>query len=139
MDYGTLLGLAIENRKAAYAPYSHFTVGAALLCSDGSIYTGCNIENAAFSPTVCAERIAFFKAVSDGKRKFSAIAVAGGRENGAPEADVAPCGVCRQVMMEFCGGEAFDIVVGDSAENPKVYQLSDILPLGFGPKTLGMY
>lgn len=139
MDYGSLLGLAIEKRKAAYAPYSHFTVGAALLCSDGSVYTGCNIENAAFSPTVCAERIAFFNAISDGKRAFTSIAVAGGKEDCAPEADVAPCGVCRQVMMEFCGGKAFDIVIGDSAENPKVYQLKDILPLGFGPRNLGMY
>lgn len=137
MDYGTLLGLAIAERKAAYAPYSHFTVGAALLCPDGSVYTGCNIENAAFSPTVCAERTAFFKAISEGKRDFTAIAVAGGKEDCAPDADVAPCGVCRQVMMEFCSEKSFDIIAGDSVENHKVYRLGEILPLGFGPRKLG--
>ena len=96
-----LLELADGARRNAYAPYSHCWVGAALLCADGAVYTGCNIENAAFGPTVCAERTAFFKAISDGKRDFSAIAIVGGDDSGP----FPPCGVCRQVMGEFCGGD----------------------------------
>lgn len=97
--------LAFEAKKAmenAYSPYSHFSVGAALLCRSGKVYTGCNIENASYTPTVCAERVAFFKALSDGEREFEAIAIAGGA-NGNVSAETAPCGVCRQVMSEFCG------------------------------------
>jgi cytidine deaminase len=96
-----LLTLADEARSQAYAPYSGCRVGAALVCADGTVYTGCNIENAAFSPTVCAERTAFFKAISEGKRDFSAIAVVGGDDSGP----FPPCGVCRQVMAEFCRGD----------------------------------
>lgn len=136
MDYGKLMNMAIEARKSAYMPYSHFAVGAALLCSDETVFTGCNIENASFTPTVCAERVAFFKAVSEGKKDFIAIAVAGGREEHAPDELVAPCGVCRQVMMEFCQYEAFDVVLGSSAEALQVYKLREILPLGFGPANL---
>lgn len=136
MEYGALLNMAVAARQSSYAPYSHFAVGAALLCSDGSIYTGSNIENAAFTPTVCAERVVFFKAVSEGKKDFSAIAVAGGKEGCAPDEHVAPCGVCRQVMMEFCSGKTFDVILGNSEENIKVYKLGEILPLGFGPENL---
>lgn len=135
-DYKDLMARAVSARQASYCPYSHFAVGAALLCADGTVYTGCNIENAAFTPTVCAERTAFFKAVSDGKRQFSAIAVAGGREGGAPEPGTAPCGVCRQVMMEFCAPDTFDVVLGGSPENPAVHKLGELLPLGFGPANL---
>jgi len=136
MDYTTLLNTAGKAREASYCPYSHFSVGAALLCSDGSVYTGANIENAAFTPTVCAERVAFFKAVSEGKTRFKAIAVSGGKEGGAPGAFIAPCGVCRQVMMEFCVPGSFEIIVGDGNGKPRVYKLNDILPLGFGPESL---
>lgn len=128
--------LAVAARTTSYTPYSNFAVGAALLCDDGTVYTGCNIENAAFTPTVCAERTAFFKAVSEGKRAFHAIAVAGGRAGEPPDELISPCGVCRQVMMEFCGGQSFDIVLGNSAENTQVYRLEDILPLAFGPSYL---
>jgi cytidine deaminase len=137
MEYGELMKMAVTARQSAYMPYSHFAVGAALLCSDGSVYTGSNIENAAFTPTVCAERVAFFKAVSEGKRGFAAIAVAGGKEGEAPDALVAPCGVCRQVMMEFAFPKTFDIILAGSSENLQVYKLSEILPLGFGPENLG--
>lgn len=136
MEYAALLNLAIKARQSAYIPYSHFAVGAALLCSDGSVFTGSNIENAALTPTVCAERVAFFKAISEGKRDFSAIAVAGGKEDCAPDELVAPCGVCRQVMMEFCNGKPFDVILGNSEKSMKVFKLSDILPLGFGPENL---
>ncbi|NLA86616.1 MAG: cytidine deaminase [Clostridiales bacterium] len=136
MEYKELLSLAVRARQSAYIPYSHFAVGAALLCDDGSVYTGSNIENAAYSPTVCAERVAFFKAVSDGKRDFTAIAVAGGKENAAPDSLVSPCGVCRQVMQEFCGDTPFDVVLGSGDDDMLVCKLSEILPLGFGPANL---
>ena len=114
-----LLTLAGEARTRAYSPYSHFAVGAALLCADGSVYTGCNIENASFTPTVCAERTAFFKAIYDGKREFAAIAVVGGKEGD-------PGGVCRQVMAEFCK-EDFRVITPDGA-----YTFGEILPHAFG-------
>lgn len=136
MEYQALLALAIKARECSYSPYSSFAVGAALLCEDGTVYTGCNIENAAFSPTVCAERVAVFKAASDGKRDFKAIAVAGGRAGQGPDELVAPCGVCRQVLMEFCRADAFDVILGQGPENMKVSKLGEILPLGFGPKNL---
>lgn len=97
-----LISLANEARTRAYAPYSHFTVGAALLCGDGSVYIGCNVENASYTPTCCAERVALFSAVTDGKREFEAIAVCGGKEGEAPIEPCYPCGVCRQALSEFC-------------------------------------
>ena len=136
MAYTELFKAAAQARGLSYAPYSHFAVGAALLCSDGSVFTGSNIENAAFTPTVCAERVAFFKAVSEGKRDFLAIAIAGGKDGGRPAPGVSPCGVCRQVMMEFCAYESFEVIIGSGAEDMKAYKLSDILPLGFGPENL---
>ena len=122
---------ALEMRKMAYTPYSHFRVGAALLCEDGSVYTGCNIENAAFTPGNCAERTAIFKAVSEGKRKFRAIAIAGGKENGSEPDYCPPCGVCRQVMMEFCDPKAFRVILGKKDLEYREYTLEEILPLGF--------
>ena len=102
MEGKDLLSMALAARKLAYTPYSGFQVGAALLCEDETVYTGCNIENAAFGPSNCAERTAFFKAVSEGRRSFLAIAIAGGPSGKEPEDFCPPCGVCRQVMMEFC-------------------------------------
>ena len=109
----TLIREAISARRQAYAPYSHFCVGAALLTAAGKIYSGCNIENAAYTPTNCAERTAFFKAVSEGERDFAAIAIVGGKA-GEALAPTAPCGVCRQVMREFCAPEKFRIILATS-------------------------
>lgn len=128
--------MASVTRHSAYAPYSHFKVGAALLTERGKIYTGCNIENAAYTPSNCAERTAFFKAVSDGERNFRAIAIVGGKEGEKDYDFCSPCGVCRQVMMEFCDPEEFEIVLGNSAGDIKVIKLKDILPEGFGPENL---
>ena len=128
-----LMKLAEEARMLAYAPYSNFLVGAALLTASGKVYTGCNIENAAFSPTNCAERTAFFKAVSEGEREFVAIAVVGGKRGSEPSF-CSPCGVCRQVMAEFCGGD-FRVILGNS-EKVESYVLADIFPLAFGAEKL---
>lgn len=127
---------AIEARDSAYTPYSHFTVGAALLTQDGKIYRGCNIENAAYSPGNCAERTAFFKAVSEGERKFRAIAIVGGREGEPIHELCPPCGVCRQVMMEFCDPHTFEVILATSPDEWKSFTLEQILPLGFGPQNL---
>ncbi len=125
-----LIERAKEASEKAYVPYSHFTVGAALLCKNGKVYTGCNIENAAYSPTNCAERTAFFKAVSEGERDFTAIAIVGG--NNCDFTDYCPpCGVCRQVMAEFCG-EDFRIVLGKKSDNFRVITLRNLLPDSFG-------
>lgn len=130
-----LIPLAIEAMERAYAPYSGFQVGAALLASDGMVYQGCNIENAAYTPTNCAERTAFFKAVSEGVRTFTAICIVGGK-GGVLTGYTAPCGVCRQVMMEFCNPDTFRVVLAKSETDYQVYQLKDLLPLGFGPDNL---
>ena len=136
MDRERLGRLALEARKNAYAPYSHFAVGAALLTKNGKVYTGCNIENAAFSPTSCGERTAFFKAVSEGEREFLAIAVAGGRTGENPENPCPPCGVCRQVMAEFCDPESFRILLGAGTDETQEFRLKELLPFGFGPGDL---
>lgn len=128
-EHERLVKAALSAREAAYAPYSGFCVGAALLCADGSVYTGCNIENAAFTPTVCAERVAFFKAISEGKRCFKAIAVAGGRET---VASTAPCGVCRQVFAEHCTADFEVLLVTDGDGQYKSVTLAELLPLAFG-------
>lgn len=130
-----LIQYAIEARKQAYTPYSHFQVGAALLAEDGTVYGGCNVENAAYTPTNCAERTAVFKAVSEGKRKFTAIAIVAAPE-GEPLRKTAPCGVCRQVMMEFCDPESFRIISAASPEDYEVYTLAQLMPMGFGPADL---
>ena len=124
-----LIELAKEAMTHAYAPYSHFKVGAALLCADGTVYQGCNIENASYSPTNCAERTAFFKAVYDGHRDFSAIAICGGME-GIITGFTTPCGVCRQVMQEFCNGDFLIYVIGPNGAYD-TYTLAQMLPGGF--------
>ena len=136
MDDKKLVELALEAREHAYTPYSHWAVGAALLCADGTVYQGCNIENAAYTPSNCAERTAFFKAVYDGQRDFAAISVVGGPEGEPAETFCAPCGVCRQVMVEFCDLTSFRIVLGRSEGEPKVYTLEELLPESFGPTNL---
>ena len=120
----------------AYTPYSHFNVGAALLTKDGRVYRGCNIENASYTPSNCAERTAFFKAVSDGIMDFSAIAIVGGPAKTGSHSICSPCGVCRQVMMEFCDPKTFKIILGTDESDFKVYTLEQMLPLGFGPENL---
>lgn len=132
-----LISLAKKAAENAYVPYSHHTVGAALLSKSGKVYLGCNIENAAYSPTNCAERTAFFKAVSEGEREFEAIAVVGGYELDF-ENYFAPCGVCRQVMAEFCDMKTFKVILGKNGDEFKVFTLEKILPFGFSPKDLKM-
>ncbi len=134
MEYRKLAEMAVKARQDAYCPYSGFAVGAALLCADGTVYQGCNIECASSSPGSCAERTAFFKAVSEGKREFTAIAVAGGAAGKKPEFFCSPCGVCRQVMREFCRDD-FEIVLTDGREL-EVHTLGELLPVSFGPDNL---
>ena len=135
MDNKELIRQALEAREMAYAPYSGFKVGAALLTKEGRVYKGCNIENAGYTPTNCAERTAFFKAVSEGEREFSAIAIVGGKGD-LPTDYAYPCGVCRQVMMEFCNPETFQIILAVSKDKYDVFTLKELLPLGFGPANL---
>ncbi|QEY33792.1 cytidine deaminase [Caproiciproducens galactitolivorans] len=129
-----LISAAVSAREMAYTPYSNFKVGAALLSKSGRIYKGCNIENAAFTPTNCAERTAFFKAVSEGELAFECIAIVGGKGDELEEF-CAPCGVCRQVMMEFCDPDEFKIILG-TPEKWHVYTLRELLPFGFGKQDL---
>lgn len=136
MKLEQLVEIAYEAREMSYAPYSQFKVGAALLAKSGKIYKGCNIENAAYTPTNCAERTAFFKAVSEGEREFVAIAIVGGKEEEENLTFCAPCGVCRQVMMEFCDPKEFQIILGRGNKEYKIYLLDELLPLGFGPENL---
>ena len=124
-----LIRLAKDAMQHAYAPYSGFKVGAALLTADGKVYPGCNIENAAYTPSNCAERTAFFKAVYAGERDFTAIAVVGGKD-GVIEDVFPPCGVCRQVMQEFCGPD-FTIYMGRADDSFVAVRLEDFLPYGF--------
>lgn len=132
----SLIESALRAREISYSPYSGYQVGAALLTEDGAVYTGCNIENAAYSPTNCAERTAFFKAVSEGKRKFHAIAIVGGNKGKEITGYAYPCGVCRQVMMEFCNPEDFWIIVARSIDEYEVKSLGQMLPYGFGAANL---
>ena len=128
-----LMGLAVAARTYAYAPYSGFRVGAALLAKNGKVYTGCNIENAAYTPTNCAERTAIFKAVSEGVTEFTAIAIVGGKGE-MPAEFCAPCGVCRQVLAEFCEGD-MRVLLG-TPENIRAYTFAELLPLSFGKSDL---
>ena len=135
MDYNDLISQALEARRFAYAPYSHFTVGAALLCADGRVFKGCNIENAAFSPSLCAERTAFAKAISEGCSDFIAIAIVGASSDCKGTDFCTPCGVCRQVMREFCHQD-FHIICAKTDEmgeilEQKVFTLSEMLPESF--------
>lgn len=132
-----LINCAFSAREHAYCPYSSFAVGAALLAKNNVVYSGCNIESASYSPTNCAERTAFFKAVSEGVREFRAIAIVGGRkEKGKKEVEYcAPCGVCRQVMQEFCQKE-FLIILAKDEEQYEIHTLGELLPCGFGGTNL---
>lgn len=124
-DMRRLIEAAFQARENSYSPYSHFRVGAALLCKEGNIYTGCNIENRAYGPTNCAERTAFFKAVSEGERSFAAIVIVGGEDE---PVWCYPCGVCRQVMAEFCAPDEFQIICAKSTDEYRVFTLSQLLP-----------
>ena len=124
-----LIEKANDARAKSYCPYSGFAVGAALLCADGTIYTGANVENASYSPTICAERVAFFQAVHAGHRDFTAIAIVGGKKGEDIDSLCTPCGVCRQVMSEFCKGD-FKILLSDGKDT-KVFTLDDMLPHRF--------
>ena len=130
-----MIELAIGQLQYSYTPYSGFKVGAALLTKDGKFYTGCNIENAAFTPTNCTKRTTFFKAVSEGEREFRAICIVGGKDGVLTEY-AAPCGVCRQVMMEFCDPETFQIILATGKEQYEIFTLKELLPQGFGPTNL---
>ncbi len=131
MDEKELVKKALQAREASYAPYSKFRVGACLLAKNGKTFSGCNIENASFPATNCAERTAFFKAVSEGEREFQSIAIVGGEEQ--IEDFCPPCGICLQVMMEFCNPETFEIILGRMDLQYEKYVLKDLLPKGFGP------
>ena len=134
MNDKELIALAKQAAQKAYVPYSGYTVGAALLCKNGNVYLGCNIENAAYSPTNCAERTAFFKAVSEGEREFEAIAIVGGKQGDFKDY-FTPCGVCRQVMGEFCD-KNFRILVGRNDDECLDLTLENLLPFGFSPKNV---
>ena len=129
-----LVNKALKARRASYSPYSRFAVGAALLTGDGEIFTGANIESASYSPTVCAERVAFFSAVHKGKRDFKAIAIVGGPDFEDVKSFTAPCGVCRQVMAEFCDAD-FEIILYDG-DNLASYTFAELLPESFGKNNL---
>ncbi len=129
-----LMKKAIEARKYSYAPYSGYRVGAALLCEDGSIVTGCNVENASYGATNCGERTAVFKAVSEGKRRFTVIAIAGGKEGNMDYA--CPCGICRQVLREFSDPKQMEVFICKSTEDYKEMTLEELLPESFGPENL---
>lgn len=137
MDNKKLIRSAFEARKSAYAPYSGYKVGAALYLKDGSITVGCNIENSSYGLSVCAERTAFFKAISEGKQDFTAIAIVGGTGDLNSTEDYAyPCGACRQVMREFCIPELFKVIVARSEDDYKEFTLSELLPNSFGPDSI---
>lgn len=136
MNYEELIMTAIEAREDSYCPYSEYAVGAALLAKNGDIIKGCNIENASYGVTNCAERTAFFKAVSGGYMEFSAIAIAGGSVNNARLDMAYPCGVCRQVMREFTNPKEFKIIVARAIDDYEEYTLEELLPHSFGPENL---
>ena len=129
-ELNELINEAKKMMNRAYAPYSNFKVGAALRAGSGKIYTGCNIENAAYSPSLCAERTAFAKAVSEGERQFRAICIAGGQD-GVIKGPCYPCGVCRQVMAEFCDPDDFEIIMVNESDTVEIYSLRELLPKGF--------
>ena len=131
MDDRTLIELAHQARAHAYAPYSHFTVGAALLTEDGQVFSGCNAENASYGASNCAERTAFFKAVSEGHTKFSKIAIVGGEKDAANCPTCYPCGICRQVMYEFCDPARFTVILEGSDGNILRFTLGELLPRAF--------
>ena len=134
MNNKELVKLAFDAMQKAYAPYSNYKVGAALLAKSEKVYLGCNVENASYSPTNCAERTAFFKAISEGEREFAKIAIVGGKEGNVTDLFM-PCGVCRQVMAEFCDSN-FEVIVARSVDDFSVYKLSELLPHGFSKENV---
>lgn len=136
MEKQELIREAIAARKRSYSPYSHFQVGAALLGRSGKVYTGCNIENAAYTPTNCAERTAFFKAISEGEKEFEMIAIVGGPAKSARTDYCPPCGVCRQVMVEFCDPKAFRVLMARTETDYRECSLEEVLPFGFTKEEL---
>lgn len=130
-----LILAALRVRETAYAPYSNYQVGAALLLEDGAIITGCNVENASYGATCCAERTAVFKAVSEGKQKFRAIAIVGGLAGEEPAEYAFPCGICRQVLSEF-GGHKLTVIVAKSVSDYREYSLAELLPNSFGGESI---
>ena len=136
MEKQELIRVAIAARKMSYSPYSHFRVGAALLGKSGKVYTGCNIENAAYTPTNCAERTAFFKAISEGEKEFDMIAIVGGPAASTQTDYCPPCGVCRQVMAEFCDPKAFHVLMARTETDYREYSLEEVLPFGFTKEEL---
>lgn len=136
MDNLELLEEAKKARLKAYTPYSNFKVGAALLTKSGKVYLGCNIENATYTPTNCAERTAFFKAVSEGEREFEKIAIVGAKDGEDTNVMCSPCGVCRQVMMEFCDPKEFQIILANGENTCRVMTLEELLPCGFSSSNL---
>ena len=136
MDNPELLEEAKKARLKAYTPYSNFKVGAALLTKSGKVYLGCNIENATYTPTNCAERTAFFKAVSEGEREFEKIAIVGAKDGEDANVMCSPCGVCRQVMMEFCDPKEFQIILANGENTCRVMTLEELLPCGFSSSNL---
>ncbi|WNV58104.1 cytidine deaminase [Oscillospiraceae bacterium NTUH-002-81] len=136
MEKQELIREAIAARKRSYSPYSHFQVGAALLGRSGKVYTGCNIENAAYTPTNCAERTAFFKAISEGEKEFEMIAIVGGPAKSARTDYCPPCGVCRQVMAEFCDPKAFRVLMARTETDYRECSLEEVLPFGFTKEEL---
>ena len=136
MEIKELIEASIEARKSSYSPYSGYSVGAALLCKDGSIITGANIENASYGGTVCAERVAVFKAVNSGIKEFEAIAITGGNHNEEAADYAYPCGICRQVLREFTNPSIFKVFVAKNPDEYEEYTLEDLLPKSFGPENL---
>lgn len=136
MDNLELLEEAKKARLKAYTPYSNFKVGAALLTKSGKVYLGCNIENATYTPTNCAERTAFFKAVSEGEREFEKIAIVGAKDGEDANVMCSPCGVCRQVMIEFCDPKEFQIILANGENTCRVMTLEELLPCGFSSSNL---
>lgn len=134
--YEELITMAMNARRTAYAPYSKFKVGAALLGTNGVVYMGGNIENASYSATNCAERTAFYDAIMDGQREFEAIAIVGGAEASSSLEYCPPCGICRQVMREFCNPKTFEVIVAKNIQEYKVFTLEQLLPESFGPEIL---
>ncbi len=137
MDYELLIKKALEARENAYAPYSDFMVGAALITQSGKIYQGCNVENASYGATNCAERTAIFKAVSEGERLLKAICIVGGVRGKAVDTYAFPCGVCRQVLREFSDPASMIVIVAKNTEDYKTYTLEQLLPDSFGPDFKG--
>ncbi len=138
MDEKVLIKHAMDARERSYSPYSQYRVGAALLCGDDTVFTGCNIENASYPATVCAERVAVGNAVANGRRDITAIAIVGGKsgETGVLTDYAFPCGICRQVLREFSDPASFTVIVARSTDDYKKYKLEELIPESFGPDHL---